>query len=69
LVDEYFKTEPLTKKEKEVAKKLNITEDEFVDFKKKELKIPPSKSGVCKVCGAGLNPYGDFCLGKEHHKQ
>ena len=31
--------------------------------------IPPSPRGQCKVCGAGLNEFGDFCLGKGKHKQ
>lgn len=32
-------------------------------------KLPKSPNGQCKVCGAGLNQYGDFCIGKGHHQQ
>ena len=29
----------------------------------------PRPRKICKVCGAGLNQYGDYCIGKGHHKQ
>jgi len=31
-------------------------------------KIPQLKK-QCKVCGMGLTQYGDYCIGKGHHKQ
>jgi len=33
------------------------------------LKDVPRPRKICKVCGAGLNQYGDYCIGKGHHKQ
>lgn len=63
-IDSYFKTETLTKEEKEVAEKLGVSEKKFADYKKEN-----TPKGICKVCGAGLKPGGDWCMGKTSHKQ
>ena len=38
----------------------------------KKTKFTPTvtpEHGQCKVCGMGLNEYGDYCIGKGRHKQ
>lgn len=48
-----------------------IKPDVYTSVIPKEIieKIPTSKTGVCKICGFGLDTYGQFCLGKKRHKQ
>ena len=52
----------------ELSKKRTSNE---VVIKKEVIKTPilQSKLGNCKTCGAGINQYGDYCIGKGHHKQ
>lgn len=63
----------LSSKETKVTKPVSVnpTGSSEVSLKKNVVKKPilQGKFGNCKICGAGLNEYGDFCIGKVKHKQ